>query len=997
MFNLKQTNMNVKSLMLFLALAGLGTSCSDDETQGGGTSSIAGRSELQIVFSGSGESQSYDKPTKATKAIATAKENQIDDLQIYLFAAASEGGPYYYLETWQDGTAFDPEDKDGAGKAKTNFKKTESGTGWKASLYPNELPGVPYIKLFCVANKNVAGVLASDGATVSQTTDEHFYQEDGTAKILATLTPVMTADKGDGTYDVTPGTTETDFIASFTKALGTAANGVISTPLLMTGQGKTKISGNVSKVDIDLTRVAARFDIDNTTSKSNLTIKKVTLAQGRKTAPLWNAPLTKVEKADLGTSGLIAQKYEVVDFEKLEGANQGVTESSIYVYPTLATDESFLILEGTYKSPVNSSQVEVTYHVPITRTPEGGDKGEYIAINANNRYCLRITDVTLSNVYGTFDVVDWTSAGGITIRPDNDAPVFDATVAFDPTSANKPTDLNAANPDATTFDYEVTGDTDGAGSFSLTMAATGAVRCEKETMSATKAGETDWLTITSDKTEERDGVWYTTFKFEYTNSIGQQPVAVHFINETASYDPALWTTINFYGPKAVPSFALATAGNSKGNLANADDPKAPTATIYSVNGSYVTFDITSIEGVEVDALTGYKAEKVATNGFVHTFKVSVDTEATADGGNMVFKNAGDPTKTTTLTITKADPSLSVSETADANNTCDYAPGTESPFVISGTYQVDLDLLSTGTATFRITSPAKAPSVASLDCPWLTITKTHDWTAEEAYEEYQIAKKNNPANTDDFDLVFTSGLTEQGIAAPGFTLTLNKAFSKPKFEAATAGTNSDFNEAPVISDTYAPTANMYLANGSKIAIKVTCPETISFLEETTSGLTITDKNDGNYEIEVNDASAFTAGGTTTVIAQNTTTGAETRNAKLTITWVSPAITFEQDKTADPGGINVTGDNVEITYTTMNQYIPVTLKVKGYKGSNITYSNETGGWLVASGMLPTKIDEDGTATILFTKNGATESATDDITITITNAITGGDNKTITLKKQ
>ena len=364
---------------------------------------------------------------------------------------------------------------------------------------------------------------------------------------------------------------------------------------------------------------------------------------------------------------------------------------------------------------------------------------------------------------------------------------------------------------------------------------------------------------------------------------------------------------------------------------------------------------------------------------------------------MVFKNAGDPTKTTTLTITKADPSLSVSETADANNTCDYAPGTESPFVISGTYQVDLDLLSTGTATFRITSPAKAPSVASLDCPWLTITKTHDWTAEEAYEEYQIAKKNNPANTDDFDLVFTSGLTEQGIAAPGFTLTLNKAFSKPKFEAATAGTNSDFNEAPVISDTYAPTANMYLANGSKIAIKVTCPETISFLEETTSGLTITDKNDGNYEIEVNDASAFTAGGTTTVIAQNTTTGAETRNAKLTITWVSPAITFEQDKTADPGGINVTGDNVEITYTTMNQYIPVTLKVKGYKGSNITYSNETGGWLVASGMLPTKIDEDGTATILFTKNGATESATDDITITITNAITGGDNKTITLKKQ
>ena len=33
--------------MLLLAFAGLGASCSDDETNGGDTSGIAGRSELQ--------------------------------------------------------------------------------------------------------------------------------------------------------------------------------------------------------------------------------------------------------------------------------------------------------------------------------------------------------------------------------------------------------------------------------------------------------------------------------------------------------------------------------------------------------------------------------------------------------------------------------------------------------------------------------------------------------------------------------------------------------------------------------------------------------------------------------------------------------------------------------------------------------------------------------------------------------------------------------------
>lgn len=981
MFNLKQTNMNVKSLMLLLALAGLGASCTDDETTGGGTTGTTGRSELQIVFSGSGESQSYDKPTKA---IATAKENQIDDLQIYLFAAASEGGPYYYLETWQDGTAYDPEHPE-----TTNFKKTEAGTGWKASLYPNELGGVPYIKLFCIANKNVPGVLASDGATVSQTTDEKFYQEDGATEILTTLTPVTTAKNGDGSYTVTAGTTETDFIASFTKALGAAADGVISTPLLMTGQGKTKISGNVSKVDIDLTRVAARFDIDNTTSKSNLTIKKVTLAQGRKTAPLWTAPLTKVEKADLTTSALIAQKYEAVDFEKLTGANQGITESSLYVYPTLATDESYLILEGTYKSPVNSSQVPVTYHVPIVRTPEGGDKGEYIAINANNRYCLRITDVTLSNVYGTFDVVDWTSAGGITIRPDNDAPVFDAALAFDATSANKPTDLNAGNPEATTYDYEVTGNADGEGSFGLTLAATGSVRCEKETMSATKAGETDWLTITTDKTEERDGVWYTTFKFEYTNSIGQQPVAVHFINETASYDPALWTTVNFYGPKAVPSFALVAGGNSKGNITalTDGDAKKPTATIYSVNGSYVTFDITSIEGVTADALTGYKAEKIATNGFVHTFKVSVDAEATAAGGNMVFKNAGDPTKTTTLTITKADPSLSVAKSTDANGASDYTAGSESPFVITGTLQVDLDLLATGSANFKVNSP-QGLTVASLDCPWLTITEVHPWADSDGnrYTEYQLKKKESPANTSDFNLVFTSKLTEQGITAPGFKLTLNKAYSKPTITPnAAPGTyvNSAFNDGTPVGYPYAVTADMYKVDNSTIYLQMACTEAMSVASDD-ANVSVTKQGDTNYyKIEVTNAA--TVAGQVTITATNDNDA--NRKATVTLTLIDPAVKLENPA----GGVTPTLAGTTVTLpNTYAQYSVSTFDIVAPKGSTVTCA--ASAWFTCN---PASATIDASKKQSITLMGGDQSSTDDVTITVHNSVTNAD-ETITVTK-
>lgn len=974
--------MNVKSLMLLLALAGLGAGCSDDETSGGGTSGIAGRSELQIVFSGSGESQSYDKKTKA---IATAKENQIDDLQIYLFASASEAGPYYYLETWQDGTAYDPEHPEN-----TNFKKTEAGTGWKASLYPNELGGVPYIKLFCIANKNVAGVLASDNATPSQTTDEKFYKEDGATEILTALTPVTTKQNADGTYTVTPGTTEADFIASYTKVLGAAADGVISTPLLMTGQGKTKISGSVSKVDIDLTRIAARFDIDNTTSKSNLTIKKITLAQGRKTAPLWKGtPITKVEKDDLATSTLIAQKYETVDFEKLTGANQGVTESSLYVYPTLATDESYLILEGTYKSPVNSSQVPVTYHVPIVRTPEDGDKGEYIAINANNRYCLRITDVTLSNVYGTFDVVDWTSAGGITIRPDNDAPVFAGEPAFK--GANKPKDLNALNPEATTFDYEVTGDADGKGEFSLEIAATGAVRCEKETVSNTKAGETDWLTISTDKTEERDGVWYTTFKFEYTNSIGQQPVAVHFINETASYDPALWTTINFYGPKAVPSFALVDKGNSKGNITELTDgdPKKPTATIYSVDGSYVTFDITSIEGVEVDALTGYKAEKIATNGFVHTFKISVDAQATAAGGNMIFKNAGDPTKTTTLTIKKADPSLSVAKGADAKAAIDYVPGAETPFVTTGTLQVDLDLLAKGTASFKVNSP-QGLTVASLDCPWLTITQVHEWndSDDNRYTEYELKQKDAPTNTDDFKLSFTSALAEQGIEAPGFTLTLNKAYSKPKIlinDDETTYPNSSYNDGYPTGFPYNVIANMYKTDNSTIFVRITCSETIT-AESDNANVSVTRQGKTDYyKIEVTDATG--APDEVTITAKNTNDA--NRKAIVTLTLIDPAVELKNPTGKVPPILSGTTVTIPSSYA---QYDMVRFDIMAPKGSSVTCP--TGDWFTSNPSGTAIIDESNKLTMVL--NGEDQTTTPNVTFTVHNSVTEQD-ETITITKE
>lgn len=213
--------MKVKSLLLLMAFAGLGAGCTSDDL-GGGTTAGTRTNELQLVFSGTnGESEEY------TKAIASDSENKIDKLNVYLFASDEADGTYYYLEKWEEGTAYDP-----AQPAQTNFVKQGSGTSWKASIYPNELKGLPYLKLLCVANKDVTGNI----------TDDKFYDADGT-EILAgatVLTPV-TVDAAGTVNNPANATTETAFNAAFTKQLLNVDAGtkdIIHTPLLMTGKNQ---------------------------------------------------------------------------------------------------------------------------------------------------------------------------------------------------------------------------------------------------------------------------------------------------------------------------------------------------------------------------------------------------------------------------------------------------------------------------------------------------------------------------------------------------------------------------------------------------------------------------------------------------------------------------------------------------------------------------------------------------------------------------------------
>lgn len=380
-------NIKLKNILLLPALAIACMGCNNDPVDDE-ISLTGAANEIQLVIAGNGEGVDY------TKAIASESENKIENLDVYIFASNAQAGTYRYLDKWESAAAND--------KTLKKFALQASGSEWNASIFPSEVAGYPYLKLFLVANR-----------------EDDLYQEDGAATL--TLTPFTSSDNFDAATD------EAAFLQSYTKALAT--DKVLHPSLLMTGDGATKMLGTVSNVKIELKRVVARFDIDNTARTSNLTIQSIALKQGRKTGTLWsNGTLTLVEDGDLVTSPFLME-YKEVDYTALANANTGVTESAIYTYPTLATDKACLIIKGTYHDPVTNSDKPAAYTVPLQKTDGATGTTADIAILRNNRYKLRIIDVTSTTMAAAFEIEDWTSSGGITVKPE--APVSPITFTAD--------------------------------------------------------------------------------------------------------------------------------------------------------------------------------------------------------------------------------------------------------------------------------------------------------------------------------------------------------------------------------------------------------------------------------------------------------------------------------------------------------------------------------------------------------------------------------------
>ena len=401
-----------------------------------------------------------------------------------------------------------------------------------------------------------------------------------------------------------------------------------------------------------------------------------------------------------------------------------------------------------------------------------------------------------------------------------------------------------------------------------------------------------------------------------------------------------------------------------------------------------------MEGITVGTTTaGYKAEEIAVNGFVHTYKVSVSDESAAANGTIVFQNAGDTSKETTLTLTVAEPKMTFEKSTDTNNAATWDEG-------SSMLKIDLDALGEGTCDFKINAPAGV-SIASLACPWVKITETAEWNDTDKFATYTIAKATSITGTGDVTLNFVNGLTETGkdINAPGLDVKLHKEAGKPSLEAGTTVASwSTFNKGldKDFSNAAAATITMYKVADSQITVKMTCGEAAAF--ETATGLTIEKMGaTDEYTVKVSDASQL-SGATTVVTAKNS--GDETRTATLTITWKDPAITVELTDAAS-GNVTESIEDGKTIYTVDVDAIsttPFVFTVTAPGGANVGFTTAMANQFLTAnaGNAGGDTVAAGTAAV-YTLELSDGSKTDDITLVFTNVVTGGGDKTVILRNK
>ncbi len=645
--------MKISSTLTSFLLAALLAGCTSETEQevdrpigGGGTDNDDNRQEVTLILKNdlalrsTPTTKSGEAPGVATKAdtpIATADENVISSLDVYVFGSSTENGDY----TFQERFAYRSEANASLPAGATQLKLTAAGGDTKETTGLLKLKKGLFVKLYCIAN--TTSLIGPDGNQVAD----------------ASFSPLVFTEDGKGVQ--TEGQPkESVFISYHTPLLvATEPTDVLTTPLAMSGAYITPLdltdfeSSARLQASFKLTRLAARFDIINNAETSKFTIEAISMGKARRGATFF--PIRVYGDTPTAQDGeLITCPQRAFDGEN---ANLGIQTGAFYSYPSPKEDEAYLILKGTYQVNKTESK-EVTYQVPFRTSSASGD-GSYLEINNNHRYTLAITAADAYHLDFTLNVADWADNGTIDdYTPGNDTGKMEVTVPDGDTE----TQYDADN-------HIVTMSLNAGTTFDMVMEKTSPMlpAITKTYAGGLSAQEYDWLEITQPvasasapmtKAEAgdapADGYKYTfALKDGYTKNRYPRAI-VRFTNLTNGEETVLFVDA------LEPPRAMTTIQDGKNNH-NTFDPETLEAGVYRLTDSNLRIKLFCSAGVEMGDCPAWLTPQLLSENSgesLYSFTLNdIAATPTDDKGTIIFKNTKYPDKTLEVTVNLLVPDI----------------------------------------------------------------------------------------------------------------------------------------------------------------------------------------------------------------------------------------------------------------------------------------------------------------------------------------------------
>lgn len=578
--------------------------------------------------------------TKAGDAIATAAENTLSTLDVYVFGSDTEDGPYTYQERFAyhaDGSVLPT----GATEIDLSASADTEAKGLLA------LKKGLYVKLYCIANQSSLVDPANPTAVIPDTYFEPLKMTQNGKVMQVTAAGVPS---------------EADFLTFHTPLLdATRPADILNTPLAMAGAYTTALdltdfeTSARMQVGFKLTRLTSRFDVVNDASKSKFTIQSISMANGRRGAGFFPIRVYGTQPTALDGElityplrTISADTQQPEDPSALPTPTTSLTRGAFYTYPSPTKDEGYIILKGTYAVNQTESK-EVSYSIPFKSANDAD--GNFLEINNNHRYTIAITNADLYHLDFTLKVSDWADDGSVDDYLPGDGSDAEATVDVTPDPSGETT----YDPDTRTITMPIRANTE----FSLTAGA--AYKLEKTYAGGPSAQQYDWLAVAEEEVDITKATTVAGKKYTFTVTPGydlEYPVAV----------------LRFTNPTSGDNFAFRVDPMAGTSPEITSGPTYTLAALADTEVPYIDITVKSIGGCVITGPEWLTYDKESTTTELSTFRVSLKpdkanfpTELPSDQ-TITIKNRKKPELSDDVTVSFTDMPRVIVANADANET-----------------------------------------------------------------------------------------------------------------------------------------------------------------------------------------------------------------------------------------------------------------------------------------------------------------------------------------